>query len=235
MSASESNERSLTAAELMAKLQQDPDYLARIQQAEQRQQASAQEHKLAASPIVRELKEAGFAVESIDELRRSGVSYKGAINVLLKWIPLTENVGVKESIVRALSVPWAKPTAARPLLGEFRTAPAATASGLKWAIGNALEVVADDSVLDEIFELAKDKRHGKSREMLAVALGNMKDPRAVDVLIELLSDEEVAGHALIGLGKLKAGKARPHIESFLDHPKPWIRKEAKKALAKLKK
>jgi len=37
------------------------------------------------------------------------------------------------------------------------------------------------------------------------------------------------------LGKLKAEKARPYIERFLDHPKAWVRREAKKALAKLDK
>ena len=69
--------------------------------------------------------------------------------------------------------------------------------------------------------------------MLAAALGNMKSAVAVDVLIELLNDDEVAGHALMALGKLKAFKARLHIERFLDHGKPWVRKEARKALAKL--
>jgi HEAT repeat protein len=69
--------------------------------------------------------------------------------------------------------------------------------------------------------------------MLAVALGNMKDPRTVDLLIELLSDDQVVGHALIALGKLKAHKARRHIESLLNHPKPWISKEAQSALTKL--
>ena len=71
--------------------------------------------------------------------------------------------------------------------------------------------------------------------MVAVALGNMKDPRAVDVLIELLEDEEVAGHALLALGKLKSSKAKPYIEPFLGHPKAWVRKEAKRALAKIDK
>lgn len=234
MSAFNFKKKALSASELMTKLQQDPDYLARICAAEQRQEASTQAYRRDASPVIRDLQNAGFAVESVDELRRSGVSYGGAIHVLLKWLPLVQTVGVKESIVRALSVPWAKPTAARPLLAEFRAESSATTAGLKWAIGNALEVVADDSVLDEISELARDKKQGKAREMLAVALGNMKNPAAFDVLIELLNDEEVAGHALMGLGRMKAQKSKAHIERFLNHPKPWVRKEARKAIAKLK-
>jgi HEAT repeat protein len=70
--------------------------------------------------------------------------------------------------------------------------------------------------------------------MVVLALANMRDSRAVDVLLGLLDDDEVAGHAVMALGKLKAGKARPAIEEFLKHPKPWVRKEAKKALDKLR-
>jgi HEAT repeat protein len=71
--------------------------------------------------------------------------------------------------------------------------------------------------------------------MLAVALGNMKDPRAVEVLIALLEDEGVAGHAIVALGKLKSLQAIPYIEPFQNHPRTWIRKEAKRAIAKIEK
>ncbi len=149
---------------------------------------------------------------------------------MINWLPKVDNQDVKEAIIRALSVPWAKGTkAVGLLLDEFGKGDPL----LRWAVGNALSVVADDSVFEDIVHLVTDRRHGKAREMLAVALGNMKDPRAVDVLIELLEDDEVAGHALIALRKLKAEKARPHIERFLNHPKTWVRNEAKKALEKL--
>jgi len=71
--------------------------------------------------------------------------------------------------------------------------------------------------------------------MLALSLGNMKNQRAEDVLIDLLDDDEVAGHAIIALGKLKSKKAYPAIKRFLIHPKSWVRNEAKKALAKIDK
>jgi HEAT repeat protein len=118
------------------------------------------------------------------------------------------------------------------LVEEFRCASAAQVL-LKWAIGNALSVVADEAVFDDVAELVRDQRHGKAREMLAVALGNMSTPAAVAVLTELLQDDEVAGHAIIGLGNLRATAARGAIEGFLRHPKSWIRAEARKALKKI--
>jgi HEAT repeat protein len=66
-------------------------------------------------------------------------------------------------------------------------------------------------------------------------MGNMRTPEAVDVLVRLLDDDEVAGHAIIGLGKLKEERAARHIRPFLTHPKSWVRQEAKRSLAKIEK
>ncbi len=230
--ASSRKKHSTTASELTSQLQQHPPYQARMQQAQASRQESSRRHRVAAAPVIKDLERAGFPVDSLDQLRRTGSPYEAAVPVLLKWLPLVADMDVKDSIVRALSVPWARPTAALPLIAEFRDA-SGPASGLKWTIGNALAVVADDSVFEEISEMAREKRHGKAREMLAVALANMKDPRAVELLIELLGDDEVAGHALIALAKLRARKARRHVQRLLSHSKVWVRREAKKTLAKL--
>lgn len=80
----------------------------------------------------------------------------------------------------------------------------------------------------------RDTKYGKAREMLAVALGNMKDPRAIAVLIDLLADAALVGHAVMGLGKLKAPAAREHLQALTQHSEEWIRQEAKKALRGMK-
>jgi len=161
--------------------------------------------------------------------------YPAAVPVLLDCLPRVKDEGIKEAIVRALTVKEARGKADAALVAEFRAIPATPTAnvGLKWAIANALSVVATDVVFADLVELVRHRQHGKSREMLAVALGNMKNPGAVDVLLDLLKEDEVAGHSLIALGKLKAKKARPQIEGFLNHPKPWVRKEALKALRRV--
>jgi HEAT repeat protein len=70
--------------------------------------------------------------------------------------------------------------------------------------------------------------------MLAIALGNIKDSRAEQVLIPLLRDEEIAGHAIIALGKVGSRNACSAIESFLNHSVAWVRQEARKALSRLR-
>jgi hypothetical protein len=189
----------------------------------------------ASEPVLADLAAAGFRLEAISDLFNTDCDYRPAIPLLLEWVPRVSHPWTKELIIRALSVPAAKPVAAPLLIDEFRRAPPHEVSGLKWAIGNALSVVADDSVFEHLAALVTDKGHGKAREMLAIALGNMKDPRAVDLLIRLLGDEGVAGHAVVALGKLRAIRARPLVARFLEHPKSWIRRAAKQALAKIDK
>jgi hypothetical protein len=191
-------------------------------------------NKEASKPVLAELSQIGFDVEWIADLYNKPFDYRRAIPILLKWLPRIENPDVKEAIVRALSVPWAKHTvAAKLLVEEFRKQ--VEDRSLKWAIGNALSVVADDDVLNDIIGLIKNKAHGRAREMLAVSLGNMKTPDVKYFLIDLLEDEDLAGYAIIALGKLKSKEARSAIERFLTHPKSWVRSEAKKALARIDK
>lgn len=190
--------------------------------------------------VVAALRKAGVEVESIYDLVNSREPYPEAVPVLLQLLPDVRESVIKEGVVRALTVKEARGIAARPLIVEFKSIPPQREEIdgeqlLKWTLGNALSVVADDGVFGEIVDLLREKRHGQSRQMLALALGKMKDPRAVDVLLELLGDEDVAGHAIMALGRLKAKKARAKIESFLTHPKAWVRKEAKKAIAKINK
>lgn len=201
----------------------------------EQERAVAEEDKM----VVEALRTVGVEVRSVYDLVNTRTPYPEAIGALLDLLPSVRSDRVKEGIVRALAVKEAiREDVARAMVSEFEAIdPSAPPSeqGLKWAIANTLSVVARDPMFEAVAALALQRRHGKAREMLAVALGNMKDPRAVDVLTELLGDEEMAGHALMALGKLKARAAKPAIERFLDHRKAWVRKEAERALAKIQK
>jgi hypothetical protein len=170
-----SNDPPKTAAELMAELASDPEYVARIKsQREQRLQAVEQSLR-SAKPLMLDLASAGFHVDSVADLFNRKIQYEKAIPILLSWLTRITDPAVKETVIRALTVPWARPTAAPLLIQEFRRAADSSSEGLRWAIANALSVVADDSVFSDVVELVRDCRSGKAREMLALALGNMKN------------------------------------------------------------
>jgi len=159
------------------------------------------------------------------------------VPVLAKWLPEVEYVPLKQDIIGLLGSPWARPDAARPLLDEFRRIDSRDdkPGGLRWSIGDALGRVADESVLDDMVAIATDPRQGRDRQLFVAALGSMVKARdrVIPVLLQLLDEPEVAGYAVMGLGKLRVGEARPAIERFREHPEAWVRKEAKKALSRL--
>lgn len=205
-----------------------------VEERERERLAAIACNKVDAAPVVDALHAADFAVDSIAELFSRKLDYRDAIPLLVEWLPRVSNRDVKEDIVRALSVKWAKRTAAAPLLvAEFERAEDPTGAGLRWAIGNALEVLASDEIADDMIRLATDRNYGRAREMVVVGLGKLKDARVLDVLVNLLTDEDVVGHAVMALGKLRAKVARLRIVSLLSHPKPWVRIEAKRALARI--
>src|ERR1051325_8992684 len=101
----------------------------------------------------------GMNVTTVFDLMKWREPYPaGAIAVLLEFLPKVHDVAVKEGIVRALTVKEARGKADAALIAEFRgTAPSETANvGLKWAIANALSIVATDAVLQDLIELVKD-------------------------------------------------------------------------------
>lgn len=227
--------RGMTAEELMRQLANDPEYQERMRLADEGRVEHTRTIDEASRPVLEALEHAGFAVFAIDDLFNQRLEYRAAVPVLMEWLPRVTNRDVKEMIVRALSVRWARPRAAPLLIDEFRTVDDDPRGSLRWAIGNALDVVADKSVLDDLLSIARDPRYGYTRQMIVLAIGRVGDERAVDLLIELLDDDDLVGHAVRALGKLRAKRARSAIERRLDHPRTWVRKEAKKALERLEK
>jgi len=179
----------------------------------------------------------GLSINSVFDLVNSKTAYPKAIPILLECLPQTSEKWIKEGIVRALSVKEARGRADSALVREFKAISPDDKEhqSLKWAIGNALSIVGTNSVADDLFEIVQDLSHRKAREMVVVALGNLSDPRAPEVLMKLLDDDEVCGHAVLAIAKLKLCQAVPKIQRLTEHVKPWVRKEAEKAILKLTK
>jgi PBS lyase HEAT-like repeat-containing protein len=228
--------QAVTAAELKAKLEADPEWRARMEAKERELRPIIERNREAAAPVIADLIAAGFYVHSIGDLYNQRLDYRRAIPILVEWLPRIDNPDVKEDIVRALSVKWTPREVAGIMIAEYRKG-APSHTPWRWAIGNALTVLATDAVFDEIVELARDRHYGRSRGPVVESLGNMKNDRAVDVLLELLDDPElsVSLPAVRALGKLgpRARRARAKLEPFAKRPEAWVRKDALKALKRI--
>lgn len=190
--------------------------------------------------LLNDLGRAGVPVQDLWELVNAPVQYKAAIPVLIDWlrslderVPDADRPKVREGLVRALSVPAARPAAAPVLIEEFRHNRDPDGRGLGWVVGNALSVVADDSVFDDIATLLRDRSYGKARQMIVMGLARSRDQRAVPLLVNLLADEDVIAQAVTVLGKLRPAAVRQAIEPLVDHPRALVRREARKALTRL--
>ncbi len=218
-----------TAADLISELERDPAFVARRAAREEERRKSAEEYQRAARELLSELAAIGFPVASVGELPRLRRPYPDAVPVLLWWLKRVDHAGLKEDIVRALSVPWA-PEALGVFLHELPRA--VERAGLTWALANGVEILADDGAFDAIAALVLDRRYGPARGPLATALQKLRDPRAPAVLAALLDDPEVAGPALKALVALGHTPSRERIEPLLSHGHAWVREEAARVLSR---
>lgn len=219
-----------------------------------------QKYLAIAAPLLGELAELGYDVDTLDDLRHQGKPWKTALPVLLRWLPKIEAPDVKESIVRCLSVPWVGNKATAELIEEFRKYAAidpghaqdlsrlsSTAfikhldtikqrdpsASLAWTIGNALSIVDVKGFEKQIIGLCRTPKYGIARQMVVLGLGRVRDPEAEDAALDLLNDEDVKVHAIIALGEMKSRRALFELERLLNDKRANIRKEARKAIIKI--
>jgi hypothetical protein len=188
-----------------------------------------------AIPLLKELNDNGFDISDFNELTLNVHKYKDALPILLKWIPRINNPDVAETIVRAVSVPWAKKRAVPTLIEKLETERESGNDSLTWALGNALYAVSDKSYAEELLNIIKDPIYKSARQMIILKIGMMHIKTAEDILISIIDDEEVRGHTIAALGYIGSIKAKPYITEYLDHPNKWIQKEAKNALERINK
>jgi len=182
--------------------------------------------------LLLELKENGFAVVHPMEVKKIDKEHKYLVPILLKYLKNSENADMKSFITRCLGVKGFT-AATKTLLEEFYKT--SSDFDLKWTIGNTFSIIQDKNAEDEIIKIVKDKKHGSERQMFVVTLGKIKSEKAIPVLIKLLQDDDVCGHAIMALSNFKDEKLIPHIEPFLTHEKTWIRKKAEKAIKRITK
>jgi hypothetical protein len=184
--------------------------------------------------VVNELRRDGVEVNSVFDLVNDRGSHSGAIRALIRVLPQVSDQWIKQGVVRALTDPAARGVAGKPLLAELRAARDSGEESLAWAIGNALTVVADAAVLDDLLELAFDQRLGRARQTVVLALTRFRrDARVVQTLTALLDDENVVVHVLTALRRLKAVEAKEWVMPLVRHENRLIRREAEKTLKAL--
>jgi len=222
--------KSITAGEMIAKLEDDLGYQTRVAERDRRISERVAKEREEQKSLLADLAAIGIDVETVWDLVNSSEPYPLAVPVLIAHLERGYSSRIMEGIVRALTVEPARGKAGPVLVRAFQTV---HDEQLRWVIGNALSIVASSDEYNVVRELLRDTRYGSSRSMLAHAVARLGKEECSSELIALLGDGDVAAQVLIALGDIQAVDARGHVEEFTKHPNPWVRKQAKKALKKI--
>jgi len=183
--------KKVTAAELMARLNADPDYVARKKGQDAAIQRMEAKYALAEAPLVQELRASGAQVSSVWDLVNTRNPYPQLVPILFAHLDRPYPDKVREGIARALAVPESR-SHWDELVNRFLAETDTSTHGMKWALHLAIAAAADVTVLDTLIRLACDRRHGRNRALFVDALARIDDPRARAALLELASDPDLA-------------------------------------------
>jgi hypothetical protein len=100
--------RPITAAELSAELQANPEFQAAKRERDAKLAERVRWLQIEEQPILADLREIGRNVESIWDLVNTATNYREAVPILLKHLQLPYSDTTRDGIARALAVPDAK-------------------------------------------------------------------------------------------------------------------------------
>lgn len=174
----------VTAAELLAQLQSDPDFVARREEQDRAIEAKAAELQIEEMPLIADLRAAGYDVTSVWDLVNSSRNYAEAIPLLLSHLARSYSSSIREGIARALGAAsvidhWAE------LLDRYKSE---DDPRVKDGLAAALAAIADDSEIDSVLALVRDPTNGPSRLLLLRALARSRTLEARETLLALRSE-----------------------------------------------
>lgn len=184
----------MTAAELMAQLQADPEYLAMKAQKAKEHRARVADLRRREAPLLEELRFLGVHVESLsklirayDAMKKNPAPHPEALPFLLKHLEQPHGDDLLEIVARGLGAPEAK-FAWSEMRDHYRRM---QDSWAKDGLAAALATVADDELLGDLIDLARDQSNGPSRVLLLDALRRSRNSKALGALNELVKDPQL--------------------------------------------
>jgi hypothetical protein len=187
----------ITAAEHMALLQKNPEWVARNAETEARLKERREQSRKEQSQLLAELAGIGIRVESVWDFVNTADKYPAAIPVLLRHVTFPYSKRIKEGIIRALTVNYAGPEVLRELIRQFCEQTDHSPNSLKWVLGNAISEVARPADAETVIALAMNPAHGDSRDAITQRLPRVvkNKARLNEILQHLMRDKQTEPYA----------------------------------------
>lgn len=196
----------ITAAELMAQLNANPDYVARRAKLDAEFAERERVLSLAERPLVEAIAAAGVQVESVWDLVNCSVKlfdYSFLSPILLEHLAKPYPDAIRDGIARALALKSSK-VYWRQLLEHYRREPDGTRT--KDGLAVALSVAADRDRLGEVISLVEDRSLGESRIFFVGVLSKSRQPEARAAFERCLDDPQLVREATRLLKRKKKPK-----------------------------
>jgi hypothetical protein len=231
-----------TAKERVAELRADPEHQAWEEANDPWIAQARAEYARAAAPVLADLAEGRYHVSSVGQLvhefQKTGRRYESAVPILIRWLPRVTYRPLHDDIVGTLSVPWARREGTRPLIEWFRSCRRTKARPRPIPAGWWATPLKSLPTRRSPTSCWSSHRTGgtarRARWSSSASPSSRRTSARSPCCWPCSTDPDVTGSAIMALGKLKAVKARDRLQQFLDHPEPFYRKEARKALNKIK-
>lgn len=181
----------MTAAELMAKLDADTEYQARMAAEREALDARARAWRTAEQPLIEELRQIGLPVTSVWDLVNTAEPYPEALPVLVDHLRRDYPARVTEGIARALAVKesnryW------QILRDAYRSA---DEYDVQSGLAAALAASARPENYPQLLELVADESRGVTRVIFLQQVAKLGGRDGLAVLEGLQDDEQLGSEA----------------------------------------
>ena len=139
--------KSIPASELVRRLEQDPNYQARVAERQANIDALSQVYRADEAALVAQLRARGIAIESVWDFVSTTDAPLSAIPILVAHLSQSHHPRVWEGIVRALSAKSARDGAFEPLKHFYVTE---TVESRRWLLANAIGAMAKFTEVKEL-------------------------------------------------------------------------------------
>lgn len=163
-----------TADELLAELENDPEWVARRDAREIEMRAKEEAYLLEETPLRNELHRLGYPVKWVWDFVNTAQSYPDAIPVLVDHLQRPYSDEVREGIARSLAVREARGEAGDAIVAVLREG--GLGDQLRWALANTLTIVADRSNRDAIKALLDTETNKDVADRLSRSLKTAAKP-----------------------------------------------------------
>lgn len=164
----------MTNAEADAILQSDPEWVHQAAERAAKHQASVAKLQAEIKPehdaLLADLAAVGWPVTSVEDLVNTSASYPEAIPVLCQHLQRARHPVLRMVITRALTVKEARGIGGHLILAELKRPPEENPEDVRWVLANALTVVGDKSMIEDIEELMADPRYAHAHIILGKVL-----------------------------------------------------------------